>query len=240
MENPLDQFKLVELFRIDVLGHALVVTNSTVLIVVAALVINVFILVALRKREIIPGRLQSFVEILHSFILSTLNDNTMGRGEKYLPFIFSLFTIILTLNLFGMIPYTFAVTSHISVTFALAVTVFLTVTILGFATHGVRFLSLFLPAGVPWVLAPMMIVIELFTYLTRPISLSIRLAANMMIGHVLLAVIAGFVAVLGFWGWLPISFVALLTGFEIFVAVLQAYIFTILTCVYLNDAINLH
>ena len=143
MENPLDQFKLVELFRIDVLGHALVVTNSTVLMVVAALVINVFILVALRKREIIPGRLQSFVEILHSFILSTLNDNTMGRGEKYLPFIFSLFTIILTLNLFGMIPYTFAVTSHISVTFALAVTVFLTVTILGFATHGVRFLSLF-------------------------------------------------------------------------------------------------
>jgi len=140
-----------------------------------------------------------------------------------------------------MLPYSFTVTSHISITFILAVMVFLTVTIVGFVKHGLHFFSLFLPKGTPWWLAPLMIIIEIFTYLARPISLSLRLAANMVAGHVLLKVMAGFVISLAiFLKFLPIPLMVILIGFEIFVAVLQAYIFSILSCVYLNDAINLH
>jgi len=158
-----------------------------------------------------------------------------------MPFVLSIFMLVLTLNIFGALPYSFTVTSHISVTFALAAMVFCFVTILGFIRQGAGFLSMFLPHGVPILLAPLMILIELFSYLTRPISLSMRLAANMTIGHVLLVVVIGFTSVLGVWGgWLPISFAALFMAFEIFVAILQAYIFTIFTCVYLNDALNAH
>jgi F-type H+-transporting ATPase subunit a len=139
-----------------------------------------------------------------------------------------------------MMPYGFTVTSHISVTFAIAVAVFLAVTITGFVKHGLHFLSLFLPQGTPIYIAPIMIVIELFSFLSRPISLAVRLAGNMIAGHVLLKVLAGFVVMMGVWGFLPIPFMVIMVGFEIFVAILQAYLFTILTCVYLNDAINLH
>ncbi|NDA91594.1 MAG: ATP synthase F0 subunit A, partial [Alphaproteobacteria bacterium] len=152
-----------------------------------------------------------------------------------------LFMFIMVCNLFGMIPYGFTVTSHISITFALAMMVFLLVTLLGFILHGFHFFSLFLPAGTPWWLAPLMILIELFAYLARPVSLSLRLAANMVAGHVLLKVIAGFIVSMAFYLKIfPIPFISVLIGFEIFVAILQAYIFTILSCVYLNDAINLH
>jgi F-type H+-transporting ATPase subunit a len=151
-----------------------------------------------------------------------------------------LFLFILTLNVLGLIPNGFAVTSQIIVTFALATAVFIIVTIIAFIRHGLHFFSFFLPSGTPWFLAPLMVVIEFFTYCTRPISLSMRLAANMMAGHILIAVVAGFIVMMGVAGLLPISFIVVFTGFEFFVAILQAYIFTILTCVYLNDAINLH
>jgi F-type H+-transporting ATPase subunit a len=174
-------------------------------------------------------------------ITGMLDQNVGAKGKKFVPLIFTLFMFILTCNVFGMIPYGFTVTSHISITFALAMMVFLLVTLFGIYLHGFHFFSLFLPAGTPWWLAPLMVVIELFAYLARPVSLSLRLAANMVAGHVLLKVMAGFVVSMAIYlKILPIPFIVVLIGFELFVAALQAYIFTILSCVYLNDALNLH
>lgn len=240
MENPLNQFKLFDLIPIKFAGYDLSFTNSSFFMLLAFLLVSSFFILILKNGRIVPNSYQAVGEILYNFILDTVNINTMGKGEKYLPFVFTIFVFILTLNIFGSIPYGFTVTSHISVTFATAMIVFLSVTIIAFIKHGLHFFSFFLPKGTPIFLAPLMILIELFTYMTRPISLSIRLAANMMVGHILIFVIATFIGVMGFWGFLPISFIVILSGFELFVAILQAYLFTILTCVYLNDAINLH
>jgi F-type H+-transporting ATPase subunit a len=180
-------------------------------------------------------------ELIYGLVTDMLDQNVGPKGRKFVPVIFSLFLFILICNLLGMLPYSFTVTSHISITFALAILVFFIVTIVGFIRHGFHFFSLFLPKGTPWWLAPLMIIIELFTYLARPVSLSLRLAANMVAGHVLLKVMAGFVVTLAiYFKILPIPLMVILVGFEIFVAILQAYIFTILSCVYLNDAVNLH
>jgi F-type H+-transporting ATPase subunit a len=180
-------------------------------------------------------------EVLYNAIKDTLKNNAGEKAEKFMPIIFSLFLFILSCNLFGMLPYSFTATSHIAITFGLAMFVFLVITCVGFINHGLHFLSLFLPQGVPLWLAPLMIIIELFAYLARPISLSLRLAANMVAGHVLLKVLAGFVFMLPVLLKLfPVPVIMVLIGFEIFVAILQAYIFTILACVYLNDALNLH
>jgi F-type H+-transporting ATPase subunit a len=162
-------------------------------------------------------------------------------GMRYFPFVFTLFMFILFCNLIGMVPFTFTVTSHIIVTFVMAAVVFLGVTVIGFIRHGTHFLKLFVPSGVPIFLLPLLVVIELLSYLTRPISLSVRLFANMMAGHTMLKVFGGFVVALGVLaGWAPLAFVVALTGLEIGIAILQAYVFAILTCIYLNDAINLH
>jgi F-type H+-transporting ATPase subunit a len=238
--SPLEQFKITDLIELKFGGYDLSFTNSAFFMLIGFLITTTFFIAALRRATPIPGKLQSAGEMLHNFIFDTLQENTAGKGEKYMPFIFSLFVFVLTLNLLGLVPYGFTATSHLSVTFTLAIIVFILVTVIAILQHKMKFFSFFLPTGTPLFLAPLMIVIELFTYLTRPISLSVRLAANMMAGHILLSVIAGFVTVLGFWGWLPMSFIILFDGFEFFVAVLQAYIFTILSCVYLNDAINLH
>jgi F-type H+-transporting ATPase subunit a len=185
--------------------------------------------------------MQLSAELMYVLISDMLNQNVGPKGRKFVPLIFTLFMFILLCNLLGMIPYGYTVTSHISITFALAMMVFLLVTIVGFVKHGLHFFSLFLPKGTPWWLAPLMVVIEMFAYLARPVSLSLRLAANMVAGHVLLKVIAGFVVSLTiFLKIVPIPLMVVLIGFEIFVAILQAYIFSILTCVYLNDAVNLH
>lgn len=238
--SPLEQFKIRDLLPLHLEGHNFDFTNSSLLMLIALALISSFFFVAARKQSTIPGRLQSSAEILYNFTLKILNDNTSGKGERYFPFIFSLFLFILMLNILGLIPHGYAVTSQITVTFAMAMMVFIIVTIIAFLRHGFGFFAYFLPEGTPWFLAPLMIVIEFFTYCTRPISLSLRLAANMMAGHILLAVIAGFIVAMGIWGVLPISFIVVFTGFELFVAILQAYIFTILTCVYLNEAIHLH
>ncbi len=170
-----------------------------------------------------------------------VKDTVGAEGRPYFPFIFTLFMFVLFCNLFGMIPFSFTVTSHIIVTFAFAALVFLGVVSIAIVKHGFgKFISNFLPHGTPLWLAPLIFVIEIISYLARPISLSIRLAANMMAGHVMLKVIAGFVFGMGLLGVAPFALLILLTGFEIFVAVLQAYIFTVLTCVYLNDALHLH
>ena len=239
--SPLDQFKVKEIANIQLFDHDIILTNSAVFMILAGLSIALYFILAFRGNKLIPTRLQLSGELFYGLITDTVNQNVGPKGKKFVPLMFTLFMFIMTCNLFGMIPYGFTVTSHISVTFALAMLVFLLVTLLGFALHGFHFFSLFLPAGTPWWLAPLMVIIELFTYLARPVSLSLRLAANMVAGHVLLKVVAGFVVSMAFYLKIfPIPFISVLIGFEIFVAILQAYIFTILSCVYLNDAINLH
>lgn len=239
--SPLHQFEIHPLIPIEVAGLDISFTNSALLMVSAVVATIVFLTLAMRDRLLVPSRLQSMAEIFYQFIGTTLKDTVGLEGIKYFPFIFAMFMFILVCNLLGMLPYSFTVTSHIAVTFALAIFIFIAITVIGFIRHGLHFLSLFLPAGTPWWLAPLMVVIELFAYCARPVSLSLRLAANMVAGHVLLKVIAGFVVAMGFWqGIIPIPLIMVLTGFEIFIAVLQAYIFTILVCVYLNDAIHMH
>ena len=240
IHSPLDQFRVKEIVDIELFGYNASITNSSLFMIIAGVFIFLYFSLAFNKK-LIPTRFQISGELVYGMISNMLDQNVGAGGRKYIPLMFTLFMFILTCNLLGMIPYGFTVTSHISITFAIAMMVFLLVTLLGLYLHGLHFFSLFLPKGTPWWLAPLMVVIELFAYLARPVSLSLRLAANMVAGHVLLKVMAGFVVSMAIYlKFLPIPFIVVLIGFEIFVAVLQAYIFTILSCVYLNDAINLH
>lgn len=241
MHSPFEQFKIKNLIHFSLFNIDISFTNSALCMVLAITIIVAFFYFALRNASIIPNKIQLIAESIYEFIDRTITDNTGPSGRKYFPIIFSTFLFILLCNLLGMVPYSFTVTSHIIVTFVLAIIIFFVVTIVGFVTHGTKFLHLFLPAGTPLWLSPLMIIIELFSYLSRPISLSVRLAGNMIAGHVLLKVMAGFVIMMGaIWGIFPMLMITLLTGFEIFVAILQAYIFTVLSCVYLNDALNMH
>lgn len=241
-DSPLDQFRVQSLIDLPPLaGYNIDFTNASLFMLLASVAIVLFLSLGVRGRALVPGRYQSLVEMTYGFVASTVKDNTGPAGAPYFPFIFTLFMFILFCNLFGMIPFSFTVTSHIIVTFALALAIFIGVTIIAIVRHGpMKFIGFFLPHGTPWWMAPVMYLIELFSYLARPVSLSIRLTANMMAGHTMLKVIAGFVAGLSIAGVLPLALLVVLTGFEIFVAVLQAYIFTVLTCVYLNDALHLH
>ena len=239
--SPLEQFEIGKIIDISLFGFDISLTNSSIFMLIAGALAFVYFILAFKAQKLIPSRLQVSADMVYNLILDMLNQNVGPNGLVFVPLIFTLFIFILLCNLLGMIPYGFTVTSHISVTFALAMLIFLLVTIVGFIKHGFHFLSLFLPKGTPLWLAPLMIVIELFTYLARPMSLSLRLAANMVAGHILLKVMAGFViSLIIFLKFLPIPLMVILIGFEIFVAILQAYIFAILSCVYLNDAINLH
>ena len=179
-------------------------------------------------------------EVTYEFVAGMVRENVGLEGRKYFPFIFSLFMFVLFGNMLGMIPYSFTFTSHIIVTFTMAAVVFLGTTVIGFARHGIGFFSFFLPAGTPWFVAPILIPIEVISYFTRPISLSLRLFANMTAGHTLLKVFAGFVVTMGLAGFVPLVFVIALTGLEFLIAFLQAYVFAILSCIYLSDAIHLH
>ncbi|MBI1276089.1 F0F1 ATP synthase subunit A [bacterium] len=240
--SPLAQFEIKPLYELPLLfGYDISFTNASLFMVLAAASVMLFVALGMRTLELLPGRLQSTVEMSYEFIANMIRDNVGAKGVKYFPFIFTIFMFVLACNLLGMIPYSFTVTSHIAVTFAMAGFIFIMVTLIAFIKHGTHFLAFFLPKGTPWWMAPMMYLIELFAYLARPISLSVRLAANMLAGHTMLKVIAGFVIMLGvIGGWAPLALLVVLSGFEIFIAVLQAYIFTVLTCVYLNDALNLH
>jgi F-type H+-transporting ATPase subunit a len=238
--NPFHQFEISPIINISLFGYDVSFTNSALFMMIAVFLITGFFYFAGRKAKLIPGKLQTSAELIFELVDGTLYDATGKSGKSFFPFIFTLFMFILTLNLLGMMPYGFTVTSHVVITFAIAMLVFLAVTVTGFVKHGLKFLSLFLPHGTPAYIAPIMILIELFSFLSRPISLSIRLAGNMIAGHVLLKVLAGFVVMMGIYGIVPIPFMVIMIGFEIFVAVLQAYLFTILSCVYLNDALNLH
>ena len=240
--NPMHQFNVYRIGpEIKISNVDLSFTNASLFMVICTVAILIIFNIGSRKKTIIPNKLQLIAELSYSFVSKMISDTAGSKAKPYFSFIFSLFMFVLFCNMFGMIPYSFTVTSHIIVTFVLAAFIFIGVTIIGFIKHGVGFFKIFVPSGVPVVLLPLIVVIEIISYLSRPISLSVRLFANMMAGHTMLKVFGGFVISLGLLGgWLPLGFSVALTGLEILVAFLQAYVFAILTCIYLNDALNLH
>jgi F-type H+-transporting ATPase subunit a len=235
------QFEIKRLIPMELFGYDVSFTNASLFMVLALVLASLFLITAMSRRSLVPGRMQSVAEGSYEFIANIVRENLGQEGMRYFPWVFTIFIFILTLNMLGMIPGSFTVTSHIIVTFALAAMVWLTVTFIGFARHGVGFLKLFVPHGVPLWLMPLIVPIELISYLIRPVSLSVRLFANMMAGHTMLKVFAGFAVTLPvFAKAAPVLFTAAFTGLEFLVAFLQAFIFTVLTCIYLNDAVNMH
>ncbi|HRK96086.1 MAG TPA: F0F1 ATP synthase subunit A [Rhodospirillales bacterium] len=240
MASPIEQFKIEKFVDVDLGAIDASFTNSSLFMVIAVGLIAAFLIGATREKQVIPGRWQSMAEIAYEFVANTVRTNVGSEGRKYFPFIFSLFMFILFGNMLGIIPYSFTFTSHLAVTLGMAVVVFVGTTIIGFAKHGLHFFSFFLPHGTPWFIAPILVPIEVLSYFTRPISLSLRLFANMTAGHTLLKVFAGFVAAMGVAGIVPLLAVVGLTGLEMLVAFLQAYVFAVLSCIYLNDALHMH
>ena len=238
--SPLAQFEIKTLIPLEVGDINVSFTNSSGFMVATVLAISLFLVMGMRRSALVPGRWQSMVELSYIFIANLIKDTVGSEGRPYFPFIFTVFMFVLFGNLFGMLPYTFTFTSHIVVTFTMALFVFLGVTLIAIAKHKMRFFTFFMPPGVPLYMAPILIPIEIISYLSRPISLSVRLFANMLAGHTLMKVFAGFVFALGVFGIAPWAFIVALTGLEIVIAFLQAYVFTILTCLYLNDALHLH
>jgi F-type H+-transporting ATPase subunit a len=243
--DPMHQFEVHPIIELPtVAGIDTSFTNASLWMVLAIGLSSLFLVAASRRTSIVPGRLQLMGEMSYSFVANMVKENVGTEGMKYFPFIFSLFIFILFCNMLGMLPYSFTVTSHLIVTFALAATVFLLVTLVGFARHGVGFLKLFVPSGIPVVLLPLLVVIEVISYLTRPVSLSVRLFGNMMAGHTMLKIFGGFVVGLSSAGLIPLAIapfalMVAFTGLELLIAGLQAYVFTILTCIYLNEAIHM-
>ncbi|ALG69677.1 ATP synthase F0F1 subunit A [Azospirillum thiophilum] len=246
--DPLHQFQINPLFQIVLGGYDVSFTNSAFFMVVAVAAIYALLVMGMANKSMVPGRLQALAEMFYEFVANLVRDNAGHDAKPYFPFVFSIFMFVLIGNMIGMIPYTFTFTSHIIVTFALAATVFVFVTILALMKHGLHFFSFFMPHGAPIALAPILIPIEVISYVMRPVSLSIRLFANMMAGHTMLKVFAGFTVMmisglgaLGFvTGLVPLAINVALTGFEFLVAFLQAYVFSILTCLYIRDALELH
>jgi len=238
--SPLAQFEIHQIVPIKIGGVDVSFTNSSLLMVIAVALATLFLMLGMRRGALVPGRWQSAAEVTYEFVAGLFRETVGQEGRRFFPFVFTLFLFILFGNMLGLMPYSFTFTSHIIVTFALAAVVFVGVTIVGFAKHGLRFFTFFVPPGAPILMWPLLIPIEVISYLSRPISLSVRLFANILAGHTLLKVIAGFVAVLGVAGVLPLAVVVALTGLEMLIAFLQAYVFAILTCLYLNDALHLH
>ena len=240
--NPMHQFEIYRIGpEINLGAFNLSFTNASLFMAISAISILLLLFIGTKKKLLIPSKIQLITEMSYTFVAKMINDTAGPSAKPFFPFVFSLFMFVLFCNMIGMLPYSFTVTSHIIVTFTLAAFVFIGITIIGFIKHGFKYLKLFVPSGVPIVLLPLIVVIEIISYLSRPISLSVRLFANMMAGHTMLKVFGGFVISLGLLGgWLPLSFAVALTGLEILVAFLQAYVFAILTCIYLNDALNLH
>ena len=240
--NPMHQFEVYKIGPEINLGNInLSFTNASLFMTISAALILLLLFLGTKKKTLIPTKIQLVTEMSYTFVAKMINETAGSSAKSFFPFIFTLFMFIFFCNMVGMLPYSFTVTSHIIVTFVLAAIIFIGVTILGFVKHGIKYLQLFVPKGVPIILLPLIIIIEIISYLSRPVSLSVRLFANMMAGHTMLKVFGGFVISLGLLGgWLPLGFSVALTGLEILVAFLQAYVFAILTCIYLNDALNLH
>ena len=239
--SPLAQFEIKTLVDINIAGVDASFTNSSLFMVLTVATVTLFLVGGMRKSALVPGRWQSMAELSYVFIANMLKDTVGSEGRPYFPFVFTIFMFVLVGNMWGMMPYSFTFTSHIAVTFAMAFFIFVGVTLIAIAKHKLHFLAFFMPPGVPMYMAPLLVPIEIISYLSRPISLSVRLFANMLAGHTLLKVFAGFIISLGIAaGWLPFVFVVALTGLEFVIAFLQALVFAILTCLYLNDALHLH
>ena len=248
--NPMEQFAVKPIFGMDkpllsIAGHPIYFTNQALLMGIVAVASALFLTLAVKPNRLVPTRGQSMAEMSYEFVANMIHSATGEDGLKFFPFVFTLFIFVLCSNFFGMVPGSFTVTSQIAVTFALASLVILTVIVTGFAKHGIGFLKLFVPHA-PWYLLILLIPIELISFLTRPISLSVRLFANMLAGHTMLAVFGGFVVALGTAGALaplaiaPMLLIVAIMLLELLVAFLQAYVFAILTCIYLNEALHLH
>ncbi len=246
MADPIHQFQIVDYFSLGKIGSVnLAFTNSALYMGIAVAITAALMLGGTSGRALVPGRMQSIAELAYEFVADTIR-NTIGEGGmRFFPLVFSIFMFILISNVVGLIPYNFTVASHLIVTVALALLVFFTVLIYGFWKNGLRFLNLFVPKGIPVYILPAIVLIEVFSFFVRPVSHSVRLFANMLAGHITLKVFAGFVTMLGgfgFLGWLgatlPLVMTVALTALELLVAILQAYVFTILTCIYLNDAVH--
>jgi F-type H+-transporting ATPase subunit a len=238
--RPLEQFTIERLIPIHIGRLDVSYTNSALLMTVAVVLITALMLLAPRSRALVPGRWQSVAEMLYEFVADMVDTNAGHGARDFFPFIFTLFLFILFANLLGLIPYSFTITSHIIITFALAAIVFIGVTIIGIVRHGFHFLRLFVPEGVPLPLLVILVPIELLSYFIRPFTLSIRLFANMLAGHTMLAIFGGFAAAVGLLAFFPLAINIALVGLELLVAVLQAYVFAILSCLYLHDALHLH
>ncbi len=245
MAGPIEQFAIKPLIPFQIGGFDLSFTNSSAYMVLTVVAAGTFMLLATRRRGLVPDRLQAGAELAYEFVAKTLRANAGEEGMRFFPLVFSLFLFILVANLIGMFPYAFTVTSHLIVTFALAMLVFATVTLYGLFRHGARFLKLLVPDGVPLILTPIIVPIEVISYLSRPVSHSVRLFAVMLAGHITLKVFAGFVVSMGGLGALgmlgailPFAMTVALTALELLMAVIQAYVFTMLTCMYLNDALH--
>ena len=239
--SPLDQFEVTPILPIQVGGLDLSYTNSALFMTLAVAGTVVLLTFGVRRRSLVPTRLQSVAEMLYEVVANMVRDNVGSGGRQYFPFIFSLFMFILFGNLLGMIPGGFTFTSHIIVTFTLAFFIFVAVTIIGFWKHGLGYFGMFFPHGAPAWTAIILVPIEVVSYLSRPVSLSVRLFANMTVGHLMLKVIGGFILPMGLiGGLLPLGGLVAITALEFLIAVIQAYVFTILTCIYLNDALHMH
>ena len=244
MMDPIHQFNIEKIFTIGHIGgQEINFTNSSAYMLVA--VVLTALLMLATGRQLVPGRLQSVAELSYEFVANTIRSTAGSEGMKFFPFVFTIFMLVMVSNIVGIIPYTFTISSHIIVTAALAFLVFFTVLIYGFYKNGLKFFKLFVPSGIPIAILPLVVVIEIISFLSRPISHSVRLFANMLAGHITLKVFASFITMLGamgivgvFGAALPLALVVALTALELLVAFLQAYVFTILTCIYINDAIH--
>ena len=238
--RPLEQFKIEPLIPLHIGGLDVSFTNSALFMTIAVVLITALLVLGTKRGALVPGRWQSVAEMSYEFVADMVETNAGHGSEPYFPFVFTLFMFVLFANFLGLIPYSFTVTSHIIVTFALAAAVFIGVTIIGIAKHGVHFLRLFVPEGVPFILLLLLVPIELLSYFIRPFTLAIRLFANMLAGHTMLAIFGGFAASVGFLAIFPVALDVAILALEVLVAALQAYVFAILTCLYLRDALHLH
>ena len=246
MADPIHQFEIHSLVPLGHIGrHEIAFTNSALYMAIVVVGIAALLVGASAPRALVPGRLQSIAELSYEFVADTINSTAGKEGMKFFPLVFTIFMFVLVANCIGLIPYTFTVTSHIIITAALALLVFFTVLIYGFWKNGLHFFNLFVPKGIPIYILPLIVFIEVLSFLSRPISHSVRLFANMLAGHITLKVFASFITLLGglgifgiFGATLPLIMVVALTALELLVAFLQAYVFAILTCIYLNDAIH--
>jgi F-type H+-transporting ATPase subunit a len=238
--SPLAQFEIHPILPINIGGLDVSFTNSALWMVIAGGLVYALVMYGARHRSMVPGRLQSLVELSYEFIADMVGSTVGKEGRKYFPFVFTLFMFVLFGNALGLIPGSFTYTSHIIVTFSMAIFVVTAVTVIGFIRHGWHFLSLFAPRGCPIYVMPLLIPIELLSYLVRPVSLSLRLAINMTAGHIMIKTFAGFIIALGVLGVAPLALTVGLTGLEFAIAFLQAYVFAVLSCIYLQDTVHLH